>query len=246
MAHCTGYVMAGETGMTYCKSTPIAAYTWDGVPFNYKGKPGAAVCVGHENQLKRDEAKYPGLKLVERIGAYIHVFEEAGLGKAPFKFVDVITKVGPYLLSREGGVEHWVGAPGQPVGTCRFCGNVIANCCVIRDRDGKTFEVGSDCVFKVAVNDKTMVSAVRKAVNAKAKETRHERENARIAWAAINLPRVEAAWKGQPHPYKYMADDGKSLWDWATWMLANAGNRGKLEVVKKLEELLGEKAKKTP
>lgn len=172
----------------------------------------------------------------------IHVFEERGLGKAPFKFIDVITKVGPYLLKREGGVEHYVGAPGQPVGSCQFCGNTIANCCVIQDANGKTFEVGSDCVFKVAINDKTMVSAVRKAVNLKAKETRHERERARIAWAAVNIGRVKDSWRQKLHPYKSMADDGKSLWDWASWMLANAGNKGKLEVVKRLEQDLAEKA----
>lgn len=57
-------------GTFYCDRRVVAAYTWDGVPFNYKGKPGAAVCDEHQFALLAEQAinpadpKYKGLVLV--------------------------------------------------------------------------------------------------------------------------------------------------------------------------------------
>jgi hypothetical protein len=61
----------------------------------------------------------------------IHVFEASGLGKAPYTFLGVSVKVGPLKLS--DGSE--VGAPGQPMGCCKFCGT---------GADGKDFYVGCE------------------------------------------------------------------------------------------------------
>src|SRR5262249_10441376 len=61
----------------------------------------------------------------------IHRFEQRGLGRAPFTFVDLFE-------SRT--------ADGQPAGTCDYCGNGIAWCCVIRSSDGRRFQVGNECV----------------------------------------------------------------------------------------------------
>lgn len=172
----------------------------------------------------------------------VHVFELAGLGRAPFKLVDIVQKVGPLLISTEGGVEHWAGAPGQPMGVCRYCGTGILNCCVIQSADGKLFDVGTDCVYKVG--DAGLVSRAKKILARRNTEARHAREEKRITWARENLPRVQAAWRQSPHPYAYMAQDGKTRWDWATWMLANGGTSAKMKVAKALEQALSEEKKR--
>jgi hypothetical protein len=63
----------------------------------------------------------------------LHPFEQAGLGKAPFR----------YLGSDEKRTKS-----GQPAGTCDYCYRGILTCCVIGSADGKSFVVGCDCVRK--------------------------------------------------------------------------------------------------
>jgi hypothetical protein len=68
----------------------------------------------------------------------LHVFEKAGLGKAPFKVV------GSFELK-------WQAHPGAPIragGSCDYCGNAIMYAARIRGADGRTFKVGSDCVAR--------------------------------------------------------------------------------------------------
>ncbi|MDD5301541.1 MAG: hypothetical protein PHS14_00415 [Elusimicrobia bacterium] len=166
----------------------------------------------------------------------IHLFERAGLGRAPFKLVDIVIRVGPYPL----GNGSYVGAPGQPVGSCKYCGEGIATCCVIEDADGRRFDVGNICVYKHG--DVGLVAKTKKLIAKKNTEARHAREVKKIDWATAKLPEVVGRWKADPHPYKDMAERGRTLWDWAQWMMANAGNRGKLQVAKLLEKTLNERA----
>lgn len=67
-----------------------------------------------------------------------HVFEAAGLGKAPFRCVGVV----------EVTYQACPGAPIQPGGSCDYCGTGISIHCKIKSADGKEFKVGSDCVRK--------------------------------------------------------------------------------------------------
>lgn len=78
----------------------------------------------------------------------MHAFEKAGLGAAPFKFVGCYEDRGPKVIGHQGGCTITVGSPGQPMGTCKYCGQGILVCCVIRSSDGKEFTVGSDCVAR--------------------------------------------------------------------------------------------------
>lgn len=66
----------------------------------------------------------------------LHVFERAGLGKAPFRCVGMEEK------------WHMAGDHRQPGGSCDYCGNGILHCFAIRGADGRTFVVGSDCVMR--------------------------------------------------------------------------------------------------
>ena len=77
-----------------------------------------------------------------------HKFEIAGLGVYPFQCTGMVTRVITYPTGES-----------QPSGTCDYCGNGIKYCCVIRDANGKTFEVGTDCVMKTG--DRGLVDALK-------------------------------------------------------------------------------------
>ena len=104
----------------------------------------------------------------EEVGTTVHVFERAGLGKAPFRFVSCQKKI----------YQAFPGAPVQPGSSCDFCGNGIMFEYWIRSSDGKDFKVGCDCVFKT--ND----AGLRRVVDAKRREIEckkaHERQDAKI------------------------------------------------------------------
>ena len=57
-------------GTFNCDRKPVAAYSWDGVPFLFNGKPGAAACDEHQfaiyaGHTTPTDPKYPNLKLIE-------------------------------------------------------------------------------------------------------------------------------------------------------------------------------------
>src|SRR6476661_4497421 len=58
---------------------------------------------------------------------WVHPFEAAGLGKAPYRFTS-------WWRERNG---------------CMFCGTGIMNCFGVQAADGKRFHVGCDCIYKI-------------------------------------------------------------------------------------------------
>lgn len=153
----------------------------------------------------------------------IHVFEKAGLGVAPFKFVGMHVMRGPITLP--GGSQ--VGYPGQPMGTCDFCGQGIANCYNIVSSDGKRFIVGSECVAKTG--DKGLKAQVDKIKT----QARHEREDKiiseNLAWVDSNR---EALAKIQ---YGY---GNRTLLSSIEWYYRNAGRSGKMKIVRHARKML--------
>lgn len=91
--------------------------------------------------------------------ARVHPFEKAGLGKAPFRCVGVETKVGP-IVTPDGTT---IGSPGQPMGSCQYCGTGISDCFWIVSADNKRFYVGCDCVRKTADEGSTLLTQVEAA-----------------------------------------------------------------------------------
>lgn len=80
-----------------------------------------------------------------------HVFENAGMGKAPFKLV------GFYAIPSKSLAEHNPTAynnmlaampKGVGCGTCVYCGTALINNFIIESSDGKKSAVGCDCVAK--------------------------------------------------------------------------------------------------
>ena len=68
----------------------------------------------------------------------MHVFERAGLGKAPFKLVHVYECV----------FKPFPDAPARPGRGCSFCGTGIMTAYELKSADGKYFVVGCNCVEK--------------------------------------------------------------------------------------------------
>lgn len=65
-----------------------------------------------------------------------HVFERAGLGPAPYKFIGITQSV----------YQALPGAPKQPGASCQYCGTGIMYCFHLEAANGKRFHVGCDCI----------------------------------------------------------------------------------------------------
>lgn len=141
----------------------------------------------------------------------VHVFERAGLGKAPFRFVGFYEKT----------YQACPGAPIQPGSTCDYCGQGIMICCEILSADGKRFKVGSDCVNKTG--DRGLIRGYKQhpAVRERNRQARMRADQRKIAeWNALWAdPATEKAlegltrekyWGGPDEPY---AESIKRVWD---------------------------------
>lgn len=167
----------------------------------------------------------------------IHKFEQAGLGLAPFRVIGCFEDRGPHRHTNSDGIETIVGSPGQAMGCCEYCFTGIALCFQIKSSDGKQFVVGSSCVYKTG--DKGLVDPVKRTVNRLASKARKEREAKRIAEGVEYLARedVRAQLDALPHPRDWARDQGQTMLDSVVWMMANAGNSGKLRTIRQARKL---------
>ena len=167
----------------------------------------------------------------------IHLFEKAGLGMAPFRIVGVEIRVGPVKVHEGNGCETWVGAPGQPMGKCDYCGEGISECWVIRSKDGREFEVGCVCV------NKTGDSGLRSEMAPLKTKMRNARADERIGRARRlleSMSDVRDLLKASPHPNAHFASQGGTLLDWVRFMLEKAGRSGATKVTRIVEGALSE------
>jgi hypothetical protein len=178
----------------------------------------------------------------------VHVFERAGLGRAPFRFIGT-------------GVEIYQAIPGdpncpiQPGTSCDYCGQGIRNVCYIKDVDGKRFKVGCDCVLKTG--DRGIVDPVKRAVNRAKREAKAKRDRARISRCRETITRsdVRTAMAATAHPdadgccgapdqdgtWAPFSDlAAHSLLSWAEWMLEYAGTAGCIKVCRVVEKVAKE------
>ena len=116
----------------------------------------------------------------------IHLFELAGLGKAPFKLVGLVS-IPPLSLCEANPDAYNNALRNLPrdvgCGTCHYCGMGIMNNFIIQSSDGKKSAVGCDCVDKVGDHGLTteVKVAKKKAAREKSEEQRVARYNARLA-----------------------------------------------------------------
>ncbi len=161
----------------------------------------------------------------------VHVFESAGLGQAPFKFIRC-----------DRGVSYCAcpGAPVQPGGACDFCGTGIYDHYWFRSADGREFKVGCDCIRKAG--DKGMRAAISDVERAKRNERagkKHGRDTLRIYAAWSKRDAVAPAFSMLPHPMNFKnreTGEPLTLLDWADWMMAHAGTSGRLQVAAMIEK----------
>lgn len=156
----------------------------------------------------------------------VHKFEKAGLGKAPYSFTGGQTMT----------FQACSGAPIQPGGSCDYCGTAIMQAFWFRSADGKSFKVGSSCVNKSG--DAGMIRIVKTEERQRQRKVRHARESQQIAYLKDNIEKVRGALQALPHPAEWAAKKGLTKWDWATWMLVNSGNAGKIRLLKEIKPLI--------
>jgi hypothetical protein len=147
-----------------------------------------------------------------------HVFEKAGLGKAPFFFDGWF----------EGNASYDPLHPNVPVTYCQYCSTLIRNCFRIKSSDGKTFIVGSECVKKTG--DKGLI----KIINEEVKKQKYTRETIRIELAKDHLEEVSEKLAEFKHPF--FSD--KTLFDYVEYLLRNGGHSGKLKGARYIEKAL--------
>ena len=161
-----------------------------------------------------------------RVAGRIHVFEKAGLGLAPFRCTGMEKKT----------YQACIGAPIQPGGVCDYCGQGIMFVFAIRDRDGKTFNVGSDCVLRTGdANLKKVVAEEMRKVN---------REKASAKAAIVN----DALWRILQDPdscAKLEAVKIEMRPGWTqtalqqiSWLYENAGAAGKARALRQAKKIL--------
>lgn len=149
----------------------------------------------------------------------VHKFEESGLGLAPFRYVGFERKVGPIDLGN--GIS--CGAPGQPMGTCDYCGTGIGNLYHVVSADGKRFVVGSDCVDKVGdVGLRAAVSAHERDAR-KAKSAAKAKSDRESLSAMLHDPETYDRLESLPHP---LGRASSNLALWAVWMFEHSGAAG--------------------
>ena len=161
----------------------------------------------------------------------IHKFEKAGLGKAPFF----------YAGYRKEAFKASPDSPEQPAGSCKFCGMALIHVFSVRSSDGKTFDVGCDCIEKVGDAGlvkiaKTQMSEIQKATRRAYNEKRRlkEAQRAAAALAAVKSdPAIRAELTAQPHPHPYFASQGKTMLDSIEWLL----ERGNIAATKQVETM---------
>ena len=157
----------------------------------------------------------------------IHVFERAGLGKAPFRIVGVEYRVGPIKIGEHNGVEIWAGSPGQPMGSCKFCGQGIAECWIIESSDGNRFDVGCDCVRK------TGDVGLKKAMAPHLREKRQARDDAKIEAGKAWFDEQCAA------GFDFGERTRGCFAEYFEWMMRNAGRSGKLRAIREARNIRG-------
>ena len=169
----------------------------------------------------------------------VHPFEIAKLGVAPFRPAGSYIDQGPKKI-KINGVELESGAPGQPMGSCDYCGRGILICFRVKDSTGRSFVVGSKCIEKTTHKGHPVYTAVQKVKRARAKEQRDQRDALKITQLKTWLedPKVIDLLKAQPHAQKWRADKGETEHDRVIWYLKNAGVKGKIEMYKKIKALI--------
>jgi hypothetical protein len=170
----------------------------------------------------------------------LHIFEEAGLGHAPYKFMGLYSLPSPLIAETNPDMynlmlEEIPHTTLGGAGTCSYCGMPIMNLYIIQSLDKETFFVGSECVLKTG--DKGLINLAKRAANEVVTDKRHSKESIAIEVlrSALNEKEVQEYLDTLPHPKGW---EGQTFMDYADWMFRHSGNAGKMKLLKELNKLL--------
>lgn len=170
-----------------------------------------------------------------RQGEFVHKFEMAGLGKAPYRFEGMTEN--KYVACQ--------GAPVQPGSSCDFCGTAIMFEFWIVSSCGKRSKVGCDCISRVHADplDPHTRSWIKLVSQAEAAQRDHnralikardEKKTGEIE-AALADPAMRAKLAALPHPIARCQWGDNTALTFCEWMLQNAGAKGRAKVAKFLK-----------
>jgi hypothetical protein len=162
----------------------------------------------------------------DQIMADTHVFEKAGLGKAPYTFIKLATD------ADRAGEQREREANGQTFTTnyctsCDYCSTAIHNTYWLRSADGNEFKVGCDCIRKAG--DRGLIKIVaahesgarkRKAVQKKASA---KQQRAFLVGRFFDGD-FDSFLAGKPHPYGW---ENKTAFDYVQYCAQNPTFMGK-------------------
>lgn len=158
----------------------------------------------------------------------MHVFERAGLGKAPFRCIGMFEK------------RHDLGnGESKPGGTCDYCSNGILYVYQVKSSDGRVFGVGCDCVARTGdaglIRSYKTLPAVRAAnrAKAKAKDDRVCAEWGALIEAPATVEKLSAIMvPGRP----WVAGEQVTLLDSMKRLWGMCGAAGRARALKALKE----------
>lgn len=161
----------------------------------------------------------------------IHLFEQAGLGKAPFRFVGLETAADRAAIQTERA------SAGQTFTTnyatsCDYCGQGIQNAYRVESADGKTFKVGCDCIRK------TGDVGLRRVISEEESRKRRAKKNERRAreWAEqqalktrFTAGEFDEVLSAIPHPKR----GGETLHDYVAFCFSCGAREAAVRTIKK-------------
>lgn len=177
----------------------------------------------------------------------IHVFEEAGHGKAPYSYhgafyVDKV-RAGEITSDYHKNIvtEHFDYLDNGMKGlcNCHFCGTEILYHFKIMSSDRHKFIVGSTCIYKTGDSGlinyvkpaKTELERVQKERKKQAaKGKRLIRETKKIEQGKKLLTNQSEYINTFPHPNNWYNSQGKTFFDYCGWIFNHAGNSTKISV----------------
>jgi len=171
--------------------------------------------------------------------ATIHPWERAGLGLAPFRWLGCRELRGPIRMAQPDGTVLEVGAPGQPMGSCAYCLQGIAECHSIKSADGKVFIVGCDCVKRVCGEGDAVLTRAETA----SRRLRNGKARARAAAKASDVQgELDALLADETARAQLAALPGpkfSTLLEHAEWMNQRAGAAGRRKALATIKAALG-------
>lgn len=164
----------------------------------------------------------------------VHVFERAGLGKAPFKCVGFSVRK----------YQACPGAPIQPGGCCAYCGTGIMDCFEIKgssptEAGNATFIVGCDCVMRTG--DAGLIRSYKQNPEYRAlqKSKRDAKDDANKAQWAEWMADEPTVQKLAAHQVPVWGGKGTRSWlDYATNSWAWSGASGRAKLVRAARKIL--------